>query len=87
MAACGVRESLAELLQGPLSGGVTGHVEMQDSASAMDLSQIAVLKRIAGRLFRLGVPVYGPVAHIALPSMCLKLLFATDPLEPAIVQR
>ena len=34
-AAHSLRESLAELLQGPFSGGMTGHVEVQDLASAM----------------------------------------------------
>src|SRR6478609_3497594 len=34
-AAHSLREGLAELLQGPFSGGMTGHVEVQDLASAM----------------------------------------------------
>jgi len=34
-AAHGVRESLAELLEGPLGGRMTGNVEVQDSAAPM----------------------------------------------------
>ena len=46
-AAQGVRESLPELLQGPLRGGVPSHVEVQDSASPMvdDKQAIEKLER------------------------------------------
>ena len=41
-AAHGIRESFAELLQRPLSGGMTGHVEVQDLASTMVNNKQAV---------------------------------------------